>query len=223
MIDIVADLARTQGAVLVGWASLHRNELARHSLLSASEASRYHSALVIVINHHNAALAPAASLPTPAYEADYRRINVQLDDITTNLQDYLKSHRVRCRAVPASQTLDRVHHRGLISHRALAEQAGLGRRGRNNLLVTPGFKSRVRLASLLSELSVPPRLEAPLPNFCTACDVCRKACPAGAIGQSSEDFRLDLCLLNLERIHRKDIAPQICGVCLAVCPGINTG
>jgi len=128
---------------------------------------------------------------------------------------------VNCRGIAASQTVDPTHQRGLVSHRSLAERAGLGIRGRNNLLVTVAHRSRIRLASLLTELPVPHLPQVCWPVPCSECEVCRKACPAGAIGRQTEDFRLDLCLMYLDRIHKEEYAPHICGICLAVCPGIE--
>jgi Pyruvate/2-oxoacid:ferredoxin oxidoreductase delta subunit len=74
---------------------------------------------------------------------------------------------------------------------------------------------------MLTELTVPrlPKLVWPIP--CAGCEICRKSCPAGAIGHKTEDFRLDLCLMYLDRIHKEGMSPQICGICLAVCPGIE--
>jgi epoxyqueuosine reductase QueG len=221
MIELLVDLARQQGATLAGWAALDRGELGLYSLLNAGEAQRYRSALVIGVRHSDAALVNPLKLPTDTYDQEYRRLNVLLNQIISFLNNYLNSHGVAGRAVEASQTMDMVHQRGLVSHRALAERAGLGIRGRNNLLVTSAHRSRVRLATLLTDLPVPrlPKIVWPYP--CTGCDACRKACPAGAIGERSDDFRLDLCIMHMDRFHKQDLSTHICGICLAICPGIE--
>ncbi len=221
MLNDLLELARQQGADMVGWAALDRGELALYSLLPPAEARRYRSALVVAKHHDTRVFKHPHRLPNESYDADYRRMNAELSELMLSLEAFLKTLKVACRAVNPSQTLDAGSQRGLISHRALAQRAGLGVRGRNNLLVTILHRSQVRLASLLTEFEVPrlPKIIWPYP--CAECDQCRKACPAGALGQNPEDFRLDLCLAHLDSIAAQNLSPRICGICMAVCPGIE--
>ncbi len=220
MLDHLKILAQELGADLAGWAGLDRGELALYSLMSPQQAGQYHSALVLAKAHNSAAVQDIQHLPTPAYEADYHRLNSALFEICLALEAHLRKSRIACLVVPPSQTLDAGSQRGLVSHRALAERAGLGIRGRNNLLVTVSHRAHIRLACVLTELQVPrvPKIVWPFP--CVSCDQCRQACPADALGEHPEDFRLDLCLTHLEKYRHEQQSPQICGICLAVCPGV---
>lgn len=217
MQEILPSLALERGADLAGWAALGRGELALYSLLKPSEANRYHSALVIAKRHRSKALENLRSAPTPAYDQDYRRLNQELRTITKFLESQLVRKGIACLAVDPSETLDHHTQRGLISHRALAERAGLGIRGRNNLLITHPNYPGIRLCSLLTELHVQEPAKSVWPYPCKECDNCRKSCPVQAIGDEPEDFRIDRCLAYLEKIHVEGISFQICGVCLAAC------
>lgn len=221
MIETLLRLALDRGADLAGFAAFDRGELALYSLLDSTDAKRYHSAFVIAKKHDPEALDNLRGTPTEAYERDYRRLNKELYDEILFLENYLQERGIACLAVNPSQTLDRQSHRGLVSHRALAERAGIGIRGRNNLLVTQQYLSEVRLCSLLTELQVKKMPKLAWPHPCLECDNCRRACPVRAIGEKAEDYRLDLCLMHLERVKAEGISPQICGACLAACPRSN--
>lgn len=67
-----------------------------------------------------------------------------------------------------------------LSHRHCAVSAGLGVIGRNNLLVTPQFGSRLNLATVITNAPLTP--DKPLEHsYCDGCTVCVDACPTGAL------------------------------------------
>ena len=222
MVEKMLALARERGADLTAWAALDHGELHLYSLLNAQAADQFRSALVVSKAHNASVLEKPLALPSRAYEQDYRRLNITLDELVKGLETLLRREGIHCVAVVASETVDAVRQRGLISHRALAQRAGLGVRGRHNLLITPQFRSGIRLAAILTELRVPRMPELMVPYPCVKCNRCREACPAGALGERATDYRLDRCLSHLEKIHSAELPPQICGICLAVCPGLET-
>ena len=218
MVETLLRLAMEKGADLAGWATLDRGELALYSLLDTDQANRFCSAFVIVKSHNPDVLKGLRGTPTEAYDQDYRRLNSELVELVQFFEIYLTGKGIACLAVNPSETLDYHSQRGLVSHRALAERAGIGMRGRNNLLVTYPYHSGVRICSLLTELHIP-RISKPVwPHPCAECHDCLKACPVRAIGESPEEFRIDLCLMHLEKVSTPEISPQICGACLAACP-----
>lgn len=218
MVETLLRLARERGADLAGWATLDRGELQLYSLLDWKQAERYHSAFVIAKRHDPEALRNLRGTPTEPYDRDYRRLNKELHDLILFFERYLSDRGIASLAVNPSETLDIEYQKGLVSHRALAERAGLGVRGRNNLLVTHRYHSGVRLCSLLTELPVKRMAQPVWPHPCVECDDCRRACPVRAIGERPEDFRLDLCLMHLDRVRYEGMSSQICGACLAACP-----
>jgi epoxyqueuosine reductase len=75
--------------------------------------------------------------------------------------------------------------------------AGLGVIGRNNLLVTPRFGSRVRLRALLLDVDLPDG-EWPVFDPCAGCPApCLQACPQEAFARGSYDRRR--CLRQIEK------------------------
>ncbi len=156
--------------------------------------------------------------PTRTYQYHYRQVNLLLDRIGLHLLTYLQQSDHRAFPVPSSQIVDWERNLGHISHRAVAERAGLGWRGRNNLLVNPAYGARLRYSTVLTDLVLP--YDRPLEEDCGECRRCVGACPGGAIGETAADFDLDCCLETIGRITRtKNIGSKICGICVRVCSG----
>jgi len=118
-----------------------------------------------------------------------------------------------------------------ILEKEYAALAGLGRIGKNTLLIHPKFGSKLFLAAFLSTERLEP---TPLPEPFDPCGECRRcldACPMGAL---VEPFVLDArkCLSYWTLIHRGELPQEIsaeisekrgsrflgCDTCQSVCP-----
>ena len=117
-----------------------------------------------------------------------------------------------------------------VSHRAFAEVAGLGWRGRHGLIVTPEVGPALRFATVFVPVSIssPPKKLAGC-GECRAClDVCpilgqvyppkeesREALPSipPLWSESTHDYR-EACR---RRIHALDLVADVCGICVRVC------
>lgn len=164
--------------------------------------------------------------PSPAYAAEYEKVNRALDETAAALVEALASEGRTALAIPASQTLDRHNELGALSHRAAARAAGLGWIGKSLLFVAPEFGPRVRLATVLTNLEALNRPEI-LPA-CGDCRECIDACPAGALSEQpgcpyppEREPTLDTkaCRQQCERFAASErIGAQVCGVCVRVCP-----
>ncbi|MDY6825411.1 MAG: hypothetical protein SWH68_16685 [Thermodesulfobacteriota bacterium] len=80
--------------------------------------------------------------------------------------------------------------RGLISLKHAAVEAGLGKMGKNTLLIHPDKGNILRLGGLITTLEWPD-YGAPqeLPRICPEkCDLCRRACPVGALSDKGIDI-----------------------------------
>lgn len=101
-----------------------------------------------------------------------------------------------------------------LSHRAVAETAGLGWRGRHGLIVTPEFGPALRLSTVL----LPGRMEAggrKLPG-CGDCRACIEVCPI--LGKFWQQPDLDLYREGCRRrIKALALEADVCGICVRRC------
>ncbi len=156
--------------------------------------------------------------PTTAYFHHYRQLNYILDRFAVNAAIATERNGAKAFAVAASQVTSwHPVAKGHISHRLLAEAAGLGWRGRNNLLVTAQYGSRMRLVSVLTDMPVE-AANSPFEMNCGSCRACIAVCPAGAIKDDPADFDVQACSDKLAEFSRiQFIGQRICGVCVKAC------
>jgi epoxyqueuosine reductase QueG len=165
--------------------------------------------------------------PTPIYSAIYQTANRILDEIAFRTAGNLQKDGFTSLPIPASQVLDKKKWRGAISHKAVARMAGLGWQGKNLLLITPEYGSRVRLVTVLTDAPLAP--DTPIKNRCGLCMSCRDACPVGAIkGENTKDHYKNRnealfftrCMEKLTKTFAKlpEIGAPICGICIRACP-----
>jgi len=107
-----------------------------------------------------------------------------------------------------------------VSHRAVAEAAGLGWRGRHGLVVTPEYGPALRLATVF----VPGRIESPrrqLPG-CGTCRACIEVCPIldKGIGRSDPNAYREMCRRRIISLRLDD---EVCGICVRRCWEITCG
>jgi epoxyqueuosine reductase len=165
--------------------------------------------------------------PTPIYKSVYQTANLILDELAFRTAMALQKDGYQSLPIPASQVLDRKNWLAAISHKAVARMAGLGWQGKNLLLITPQYGSRVRLATVLT--SAPLHVDGPVNNRCGDCTACQDACPAQAIkGISTEThyknrneaLYFSQCLEKVVEDFAKipEVGVPICGICIKVCP-----
>ncbi len=158
---------------------------------------------------------PAVVDSSPSYvysKIGYYFLNRYLDRIAYELARFLDDQGWAVLPVGAMQALRLVtsstpqgqqeRFMGVLSLKHSAEQAGLGRIGRSNLLITPQYGPRVRLGALLTSapLVADPLLDNPV--CYPKCRLCVKACPTGAI---SEQGHLDHIQCFMEKEDRAEL------------------
>jgi len=166
-------------------------------------------------------------VPTPIYKAVYTTANLILDDIAFRTAMALQNDGFSSLPTPASQVLDQEKWYAAISHKAVARMAGLGWQGKNLLLITPQYGSRVRLVTVLTK--APLDADGPIKNRCGDCTACRDACPAQAIKginttthyrNRNEAMHFPRCVEKVTGEFAKipQVGAPICGICIKACP-----
>jgi len=211
-----------QGAAVAGVADLA--EMAVYPTIPENLLDGFKRGVSFGIPIPKGSLADVKDRSTPLYLHAYDTVNSLLDHLAFRTANLLEKAGGKALAIPASRTLDRVTHRGNVSHKAVARSAGLGWIGKNILLVNPDFGPRLRFATVLTDLEL--EADAPIDRDCGACTKCRDACPAkaikGVIAKPYPETReicvdVEACSVKLKEFA-SELGKDICGVCIRVCP-----
>ncbi|MGQ9641919.1 MAG: reductive dehalogenase [Candidatus Bathycorpusculaceae bacterium] len=113
----------------------------------------------------------------------------------------------------------------------LAIDAGLGELGRNGLLITPRYGSRIRLCKIFTNLPLEPDkpIEFGVKEFCRKCKLCAKNCEAKAISFDDEPSFEVACKSNNPGVLKWYVNSELCylfwhengidcSTCIKVCP-----
>jgi epoxyqueuosine reductase QueG len=145
------------------------------------------------------------------YAREYNKLNRFLNDISKNLADVFDGI-----FIPA--TVERIvvknvkeYYEITVSHRVIAEKAGLGWRGKNELIVNEKFSCALRFASVIVNL---PLIHGRKVKFtCGECEACLEACSflrnKDRLENYRENCRKYIVQLGLER--------EVCGKCIKAC------
>lgn len=176
------------------------------------------SAVVIGIRLSGPVLETVERAPTWTYYHHYRMVNIALDQAALRIAGECQRMGYRSLPVPTTQILEWDRLAAHLSHREVGAHAGLGWRGRNNLLVHPEYGSQVRYTTILTDVPLPAG-EA-VQDSCGDCTACLSVCPVGAIKEDPEQFDLDKCAAQLRRFSKEEkLNTLICGLCVRACSG----
>ncbi len=210
-------VARSAGATVFGVADIAPLKAA-FCALSASVVDGMTRAVSLGFHLSDAVLDDLASGPTQLYYFHYQRVNILLDSCALRVAEHLQALGAQALPVPASQIVDWERQRAHVSHKHVAQAAGLGWIGRNNLLVSPEYGSRLRLATILTDMPLAPA--SPLPWGCGTCTACVASCPGGCIKDRPEDFDHKGCYEQIRKmVKAAGISQSICGLCVKACRG----
>ena len=214
--NALSALAKELGADIVGFCEL------TEAPVSALPQLRY--ALSIGVKLSDAILQTIENAPSFVYFQHYRTANALLDSIAFRLSREIEKHGYAALPIAASQSLGKNNpYRGVLPHKTAAVLSGLGFVGKSGLFLSREYGSKVRLATILTDM--PLRNELPvIENGCGDCTACQKACPAGAIfgelptKNGERNFDPEKCSRYMKE-HFQDIGRgSVCGVCIRVCP-----
>ena len=206
-------LAKEQGAALVGFCKLDKPPI---------EGLGY--AVSVAVKLSDAVLKTIENAPSFAYFHHYRTANALLDRIAFLIAGVLEEAGYSAFPVAASQSQGKSNpYAGVYSHKTAAVLSGLGFVGKSGLFLTEEYGSKVRLATVLTDMPLTSKRPV-LENGCGDCELCKRACPAGAIygtlptKDGERNFDAEKCSRYMKE-HFQDIGRgSVCGICIKVCP-----
>jgi epoxyqueuosine reductase len=150
------------------------------------------------------------------YAREYNRLNQILNKIAKDIA-------IRFEGIPLKATIDgvigKINHVSeyfglVISHRAVAELAGVGWRGKNQLVIHEKFSCAIRFASVI----VPYTLDwgNRIESKCGSCSACEDACTFIKNRNKLPDYR-ENCRRYILFLMSMGIEKDICGKCIKAC------
>lgn len=189
-----------------------------------------HNAISFVIPLSDYVLDQIVDSPTFSYFHHYRTVNALIDQLILRAGIFLQQNGYSYMPVAASQSQPQNgqrNHTALYSHKKAAVLAGLGTIGKSSLFLHRKYGPRVRLGTIFTNYEFhnykPEDLTV---SLCGNCDLCSKACPAGAIKGNDwypgceRETLIDPWLCNeYMRDHFMKIGRgAVCGICISSCP-----
>lgn len=210
-------LLKAAGADLVGFSELGENRSPEHP--------EYGYAVTIARKLSRAVIKTINGAPTMEYFQHYRATNARLDSIALDAVSFIENAGYLALPVAASQSTPdkKEEYRGIFPHKTGAVLSGLGFVGKNGLLITE-FGSAVRFATVLTDMPLASQ-KGIQPCLCGSCQICKNACPAGAItgevyvpgADRSTIFDAKKCSEHM-KTYKNIGRGAVCGICISVCP-----
>jgi len=183
------------------------------------------NAITLVMKMNDSVIDEIEETPTYAYYHLYRTVNTFLDMSTLKLCELLRRRGFKSFAVASSQSVhdQKDKYTGVFQHKTAAVLSGLGFIGKSALFIHKDMGSRVRLATVLTDMPVPPA--EVMTSKCGSCTVCQKLCPSGAIlGKEyiqgmprSEIFDAQKCSEHMKDKYKNIGRGAVCGICVSKC------
>lgn len=154
----------------------------------------------------------------------YVETNNRLDKISKYIEKIIKNNGFEAQAINASYILPDERLVGEISHKFVANLAGLGWIGKSCLLITPDFGPRVRWVTVLTNLKLPVKNKR-LTSNCGNCNLCVDICPPKAFKNiefnenepRESRYNAKLCKEYFDKLESEG-KPRLCGLCVKICP-----
>lgn len=140
----------------------------------------------------------------------YTHLHRRLNELGWDVAAFLESAGFAAVPITSDVPIDMMEKRGLwgdISHRHVAALAGLGKIGRNQLLISPQFGPRLRVTSVVTRAPLEPDAELDFEPCAPGCRRCIEACPAHALSPDGVDK--GACVRHMHRLNLYGLLRQV--------------
>ena len=150
------------------------------------------------------------------YAKEYNRINQVLNRMSESIASRFKGIPLKATIGGIIGDIDHVHEYFpmVISHRVVAENSGVGWRGKNQLVIHEKFSCAIRFASVI--VSMPILNGEKMESKCGECTACEDACGYIRFREKLPDYR-ENCRRYMLFLKTKGIEKDICGKCIKAC------
>jgi epoxyqueuosine reductase QueG len=150
------------------------------------------------------------------YAKEYHRINQVLNRMSVSIASHFEG--IPLKATIGGEIGDVAHVHDyfpmVISHRVVAESAGIGWRGKNQLVIHERFSCAIRFSSII--VSLPLLQGKKMESQCGDCKACEDACGYIRHREKLPDYR-ENCRRYILFLKSKGIEKDICGKCIKAC------
>ncbi|MHA2297447.1 MAG: hypothetical protein ACXAEU_05990 [Candidatus Hodarchaeales archaeon] len=147
------------------------------------------------------------------YADAYDRMNHQLNDLAIKIANQVYGLPIQATLAGMASTVEHVrdYFPHTVSHRLIAELAGMGWRGINGLIIHPLYSCGMRFASIITPLTFKP--DQKVDGSCEDCNSCLEVCPFLRKKEKLEDYR-ENCR---KFINKLNLEGEVCGKCIKAC------
>lgn len=150
------------------------------------------------------------------YAKEYDRINQVLNRMSVSIARRFQGIPLKATIGGVIDDIDHVHDYFpmVISHRVVAENAGLGWRGKNQLVIHKKFSCAIRFASII--VPIPMLHRKKIESQCGDCKACEDACGFIRHREGLPDYR-ENCRRYILYLKSKGLEKDVCGKCVKAC------
>lgn len=222
----IKSLARNLGADLCGIAPVDRFADAPHGFHPTDVIAACKSVIVLAVQFPGSTLAASSQA---AYTFVRNRLVERMDSMSFAMSSELERLGSCAVPIPSSDPYDywddnRQHGQGIISLKHAAVRAGLGRMGKNTLLIHEKYGNMLWLGAILVDKELDADATASYQACKAECRICLDACPVTALDGTTIDQ--SKCRSISAKYTPGGGGVYACNLCRKVCPqcsGINRG
>jgi len=145
------------------------------------------------------------------YAREYHKLNSFLNAISADISDHFEGVLIPATVEGVAVKNVEDYYGMTVSHRVIAENAGLGWQGKNELVVNEKFSCALRFASVIT--GVPLIHERKVQDSCGRCEACLEVCSFLRNKDKLKNYR-ESCRRYIVQLG---LAGQVCGKCIKAC------